>query len=366
MWSFFTWNWRRAAALSFAALPLSVLSERQYRALPALLPAGRPNSESGPLPSLSIVVPARNEEKNLRRLLPSLRSVRYPGELEIIVVDDSSTDSTAELAAQWGARVIAAGALPAGWLGKPHACHLGAVAARGEWVLFTDADTRHAPDGPAQAVRYATAHGLDGLSLFLHQETQGVADRLALMVAFAALYASLRPDGMLNGQYILLRRTAYLESGGFGAVRGEALEDLALGNLLRGQGYSVPLLHGDEAASVRMYDDTAQIWHGMTRLGAGAMRWSGGRSLITALFISALMSPILALAGVLTGRLDRRWLPAAWLAVAVSMLTWGRRYGSALWAPLAPAAALVIQAAAVWGMVNRLVGRGFYWKGRRV
>jgi hypothetical protein len=208
---------------------------------------------------------------------------------------------------------------------------------------------------------------LDGLSLFLKQECRGWLDQLALTAAHAGLFAGTRPqDRLFNGQYVLLRRDVYDATGGFASVRSEALEDLALGAHLRRQGYQVPVMLGEEAASVRMYETTGQLWHGMKRLGADSLRWSGPRSLWTALFVTGLMSPILALIGVLLGGLDRRWLPATWAAASLPMILWAKRFGNAYAAAAIPVGALFVQAAAVAGILNRVFGRGLKWKGRRV
>jgi chlorobactene glucosyltransferase len=357
------YNWRSAAALTFLALPFSLRAERAFRSMPRL---DSPNGVA-PLPALSIIVPARNEEHNLRYLLPSLQAIRYPGSCEVVVVDDNSTDQTAAVAAAHGARVLRLDHLPAGWKGKPHACHQGAQIAQGEWLLFTDADTRHDPAGPSRAVAHAVHHQLDGLSLFLKQECHGAIDRLALTTAYAGLFAGINPqDTLLNGQYILLRRAVYEASGGFAAVRAIALEDVAYGQRLRRLGYNVPVLLDLEAAQVRMYDNALDAWHGMNRLGADSLRWSGLRALATALFVTALMSPLVTLLGVFTGRLNRRWLPATWAATTVAMVSWAERFGSPLWAMAAPFGAMFVQLAAAWGILNRLIGRGVRWKGRRV
>lgn len=368
------WTWRRAALLTFAAVPLGLRAERAYRALPTLSAC----EGAGPLPKLSIIVPARNEADNLLSLLPSLNALSYPGFTEIIVVDDNSTDETAAVATEFGARVLRLDHLPSGWLGKPHACHQGALAATGDWLLFTDADTIHSPWSAGAAVRYAIDSGSDGLSLFLQPSPHNTAERLALMTAFAGLFAGWprgrtdaagRPAasgaGMLNGQYILLRRQAYFDTGGFEAVAGQPLEDLALGHLLAGKGYRAPIFHGGGVA-VRMYADEKAMWRGLSRLGSGSLRWSGLGSLATTLFVTALMSPLIAGAGVVSGRLRPWWLPVTWTASAASMVPWARRSGAAAWALLAPVAAFMVQAAAVWGLGNRLLGCGLHWKGRRV
>lgn len=357
------WDWKRAATLTFLALPLGLRAERNFHTMQRLPHVVR----EAALPSLSIIVPARNEAHNLPALLDSLCNLCYPGDVEIVVVDDGSTDDTPCIAERYGARVLRLDGPPPGWLGKPHACHRGAEIARGEWLLFTDADMSHAVDGPRLAVSHAIEQRLDALSLFVHQEYRSGLERLALSVAFAGLFAGRRPDNyVLNGQYILIRRAVYHESGGFAGVRGEPLEDLALGNLLHRRGFRIAVLLADHAATVHMYDDFRHVWNGMTRLGAGSLQWSGLSSLVTALFISAVMSPLIVLTGVATGRLRLRWLPVTWFTAALGMFTWANRTGSAVDALLAPIGALLVQVAAVWGLARRVLRLGVPWKGRRV
>jgi len=356
-------DYRRSAAMTFLALPLGLRAERLYQNLPRISSIDILQR----LPSLSIIIPARNEEANLSVLLPSLCSLRYPGPLEILVVDDQSTDQTAAVAQAHGAGLLRLDHLPSGWLGKPFACHQGAQAAQGEWLLFTDADTVHAPDGPAQAVAYALQERLDGLSCFLQQDCQLWGDRLALAAAFAGLFSGYQQDKPhFNGQYILLKREAYLGSAGFSAVRNIFLEDLALGDRLRHIGYRVPILRGEDLASVRMYPDSHHLFQGLSRLGVGALHWSGASSLLTILFISAVMSPLIVLVGVLRGKMRFRWLAITWCASSLSMLPWSKRIASPAWALLAPLGALLVQIAAIYGLLARLFGRGLTWKERKV
>lgn len=353
-------NW---VSMSFLAGPLAIYSERRFRNLKEL-----PQYISQtPLPSLSIIVPARDEASNLQRLLPSLTAISYPGESELIVVDDNSTDATSYISKKHGARIIQLNDLPKGWAGKTYACHQGALAASGEWLLFTDADTEHHPCGPAQAVTYATSNELDGLSIFFRQVTSRGLDSLALFVAFAGLFVGLKEDNhIINGQYILLRHEVYKQSGGFSSVANESMEDLALGHHLRTQGYQVPLLRSDHAACVKMYTNNTGLWQGLTRLGAGSLRWLGVRSLITALFVTGVMTPILSLVAAFLQRRKRKWAVASWVVIALSLVPWARRFGSIWLAFLAPLGALLVQVASVWGLVRRLLGRGTRWKGRRV
>jgi glycosyltransferase involved in cell wall biosynthesis len=372
---------------SLSVLPLLLRADRRYHALPRL-PAGDSARLPAELPSLSIIIPARNEARNLRRLLPSLVAQNYPGELEIIVVDDHSLDGTAEVVEcelsnpaaktiDW--KLITAETLPQGWLGKPHASHAGALAARGRWLLFTDADTVHEAASAASAVAYAEAHGLDGLSLFPRQETRGLFHSAVLMVAFAGLFAGMRRSTTtLNGQYILIRREVYKASGGFGAVCSHMMDDLAFGSHLAAHGYRAPIMHGESLVTVHMYDDWRHMWHGLTRLGSGSLRYNGLMALIPAIFITGVLMPLWTLF------FNRRYiqeipkLPLIWLAAFLGYIPWAKRFSNQSQSPtgtaqetllralLAPAAALFVQISALWGMISRLAGRGISWKQRKV
>ena len=357
-------NWRalRNAAFTAIAPLLAWWAHRVYRRLPQL--AATPAAAT--LPSLSIIIPARNEEENLSRLLPSLAAIDYPGDVEVIVVDDGSTDATAAVAARYGVGVMRIDEVPAGWLGKPNACQQGAQAARGDWLLFADADTVHQPQAAAAAVAHAVHHNLDGLSLWLRNEFLGTADGVALMVALAGLFAIPQAGALLNGQFILLRRDVYWASGGHVPVALEAMEDLALGRRLQQLAYAVPLLRGEGLAAARMYRSRIDWWSGLSRWGGRSLRWAGASSLITGALITATMSPFLRLRESLAGSLRLRWVVAAWLVVSAGFVPWARSFGHGWWALVAPVGALLVQIAATWGLVRDLLGRGASWKERAV
>ena len=371
---------------SLSVLPFLARAEMFYRNIPQL----RAQAYNAVLPSLSIIVPARNEEHNLRRLLPSLERQEYPGQIEIIIVDDHSTDGTVEVVecrqrdinsvqnASYSLKQIPAPSLPAGWLGKPNASHTGACAARGEWLLFTDADMEHEVFSAASAVAFAQAHSLDGLSIFPRQETSGLLNNAVLMVAFAGLFAGLRrPTTMLNGQYVLIRRDVYEASGGFAAVRAEMIEDFAYGRLLADQGYQVPIMRGESLATVHMYDNWRQMWYGINRLGSGSLRYNGILALIPAIFVTGLMMPIWTL---LFNRRYIREMPNLWLiwfASMVGFLPWVSRFSgnqnsknnkrsTALGIMMTPVAGFFVQLASLWGLLSRLLGKGISWKDRKV
>jgi GT2 family glycosyltransferase len=356
--------WRRINTLLITfVLPLSLRAERVYRRMESL-----PRAHNPSLPSLSIIVPARNEAQNLKRLLPSLKGQHFPGQFDLIVVDDASTDDTVAVAKSYGVHLLHLAELSPGWLGKPYACHQGALNTQGEWLLFTDADTVHTPHSAADAVAYAQLHKLDGLSLQLRHETESWLMRTVLMVAFTALYSGLPPSApILNGQYILIRRDVYESGGGFAAVRDQPLEDLAMGVHLHAHGYRLPMLAGTHVAQVRMYSDTRRLWDGLARLGAGSLRWSGPGKWITALFITGVMLPLLMSISALIQRQDRKRTLFIWAATMPGFIPWSQRFGGSAWgALLAPVGALFVQLAACWGLINHWTGRGIPWKNRAV
>ncbi len=348
-------------AQGLAAMGMAAWAFRRSRRLPTL-PVG---PVSGPLPALSIIVPARNEAANLQRLLPSLHGLRYPGPLERIVVDDQSEDETSQVAAALGARVLRVEALPEGWFGKPYAAHRGAQAAQGEWLLFTDADTWHAPDSAASAVAWAIAHGTDGLTLFPGFDDLPPIEAAAMAVMFAGLFVAARDlEGLANGQYLLVRRAAYEQVGGFAAVRDQMLEDLALGMRLRQWGFRVPMLHGPDAVRVRMDAGLGAMFNGMARWGSGALAWPRMRSGLAVLWVAVAMRPLLAL-GARSGY-DRLASLMGWGMIAWGMWPWTQRIGRGESALLTPLGAALVAAAGLWGMVRRGVGAGIPWKGRQV
>ncbi|MCS7252127.1 MAG: glycosyltransferase, partial [Thermoflexus sp.] len=243
--------------------------------------------------------------------------------------------------------------------------HQGARAARGEWLLFTDADTWHAPDSAASAVAWALASGADGLTLFPAFEPRSVIEAAALAVAFAGLFAGMRsPEGLVNGQYLLVRREAYERIGGFAAVRDQMLEDLAIGMRLRSSGYQIPLLDGRDAFRVRMYAGIRSMWDGMSRLSAGTLGWPGLRPWIAMFLIASLALPLRGVGGWHRGPWWAAWIE--WMASGVAMLPWSSRMGRPEAALIAPLGAAFVAAAGLRGLLWRWIGAGIPWKERRV
>ena len=232
------------------------------------------NPASGEVPVVSVIVPARNEEACLGECLRSLQE-QTGIDHEVIVVNDNSTDRTGDIARSYGGmKVIDAAPLPPGWTGKCHAAHVGAQAALGEWLLFTDADTIHRHRSLRHAVQEAENNSVDMLSYSPKQEVRGLWERALMPVIFAELRRQYPPREVsradspiaaANGQYLLIKRAAYDAIGGHVAVRDSLLEDVEIAKRLKQSGRKIRFRYGRDALRTRMYRTFPQMWEGWTK-----------------------------------------------------------------------------------------------------
>jgi glycosyltransferase involved in cell wall biosynthesis len=223
---------------------------------------------------VSIIVPARNEEASLGACLESL-TAQSCSTFEIIVVDDGSTDGTCKIAESFaGVQVISPGVLPSGWTGKNNAVFAGSRHARGNWLLFTDADTVHQPGSLSRALNEARQHGAALLSYSPQQEVHGFWEKAVMPVIFAELAATFSPSRVsdpaspaaaANGQYILINREAYDTVGGHAAVGTSLLEDVELARAVKASGRKIFFRYGGDAVRTRMYRTFAQVREGWTK-----------------------------------------------------------------------------------------------------
>ena len=238
-----------------------------------------------PQNAVSAIVPARNEEATVARAVRSLGV--QPEIIEILVVNDQSSDHTAGVLASLAAgepklRVIEAGPLPEGWVGKNHAAWEGAQQARGSWLLFTDADAEHLAGSTGRALADATQHGAEMLSYSPAQEMQTwweralipfVFCRLAQLYSYAEVNDPQSAASAANGQYLLIRADAYRAMGGHRAVCGEVLEDVALARRAKSLGLALHFAPdgvsnggvGGQNVRVRMYATFGAMWEGWTK-----------------------------------------------------------------------------------------------------
>jgi glycosyltransferase involved in cell wall biosynthesis len=279
-------------------------------------------------PTVSVIVPARNEEACLGSCLQSLVAQTGVG-FEIIVVDDGSTDRTREIAASFPEiRVISPEVLRRGWSGKNNALVAGARQARGEWFLFTDADTVHLPGSLAASVAEAHHQKAALLSYSPEQEVHGFWEKAVMPVIFAELASSFRPSDVsnpasnaaaANGQYILISREAYEAVGGHAAIGADLLEDVALARKVKASGRRVFFRYGGDALRTRMYRSFAQLQEGWTK-NLVLLFHSPVRLAILRLTEFVLIIASLAIA-VATG-LHGKWYPAG-VALIVAMVLYG-------------------------------------------
>ena len=227
-------------------------------------------------PTVSVIVPARNEEACLDPCLRSL--VAQTGvTFEIIVVDDHSTDRTRDIARSFAdppVRVVEARPLPAGWTGKNNAVTAGSQAAHGEWLLFTDADTIHQPGSLVRSLAEAKRQGAAMLSYSPEQVVESFWEKAVMPVIFAELAATFRPSQVsdpnspaaaANGQYILITREAYDAVSGHAAISASLLEDVALARAVKRSGRKIFFRYGRDAVRTRMYRSFAQLREGWTK-----------------------------------------------------------------------------------------------------
>lgn len=226
---------------------------------------------------VSAIIPARNEEANIARAVRSVAAQQ--GILEILVVDDQSQDRTAEILEDLkteipSLRTMRVESLPEGWSGKAHAVATAAKVASGEWLLFTDADTEHLAGSLATLLERAEREPADLLSISPGQQTPTWWEKSVIPLVYVHLARWYRfeevsdpnsPVAAANGQYLLVRRSAYEQAGGHEAVRGEILEDVELARHVKAAGGRLVFLPGAAWVQTRMYRCFPEMWRGWTK-----------------------------------------------------------------------------------------------------
>jgi chlorobactene glucosyltransferase len=229
---------------------------------------------------ISVIVPARNEEKNIARCLFHLFKQNYPN-FEIIAIDDRSDDRTGHLLENFKElsgvpfKIIRIEKLPAGWTGKNHAMFAGSKIAAGSWLLFTDADTTHQPSSLRTAVACAIENKIDFLTLAPETECRTFWEKTVQPLAVSSLALWFNTPKVndpasntviANGQYILIRKNIYETVGGNESVKSEVVEDVELAKKVKTAGYTLRFLNGTELYSTRMYSSLREIKTGWTRI----------------------------------------------------------------------------------------------------
>lgn len=327
-------------------------------------------------PSVTAVVPARDEAAVLPRTLPGLVAQDYPGSFRVVVVDDESSDRTGDIAAAAGADLLRGSGPPPGWTGKVAALAAGFGAAGDpDYVLFTDADIAYPPDALRRLVRAASSHRFVLTSQMVRLRAETGWERL-LVPAFVYFFAQLYPFARVNGPgrtaaaaggCMLVDRRALEQAGGLAPIRAAIIDDVALGRLLKRHGRIwlglAPQLH-----SVRPYPRLADLWQMITRSAYTQLRYSPPLVLATVvgLLLVYLLPPTLVIGGAITGSVSALATgAAAWAimtATYVPMLHFYRL--GRVRAVLLPCVAVLYGAMTVDSARRHFAGHGAEWKGR--
>ena len=340
--------------------------------LPALRPSGKAR--------VAVVIPARDEAASIRASLESLLAQDYPGELSIILVDDNSSDGTAEIALSLAAgdrlTIVRGKPLPAGWSGKLWAVNQGLEhdkAWTADYVLLTDADIVHAPGHISSLVARAETDGLDLVSEMVRLRCQSRVER-ALIPAFIFFFQMLYPFAIVSnpkrrlagaaGGTMLVARKTLDRIEGVSRIRHQLIDDCALAHEIKSTGGRIWLGHSELATSERVYADWSDVWNMIARTAYVQLKYSRLRLLgcIAAMVLIYCAPPFWACFG--HGRI-RFFGALTWLMMALSFQPTLRRYHSSPWWGFAlPAIGLFYLAATVASAIRHHLGRGGNWKNR--
>lgn len=351
----------------------------------------RPAPPPADAPLISICIPARNEEENIRACVEAALGQDYPN-IEIVVVDDRSTDATLaqlrEIASRASRLILVDGSdLPEGWAGKPHALYQASAVARGEWLCFVDADTFLTAQAISSCYAKALETKADLFTVMTKQILGSFWEKAVMPLVMTALSVGFSPrkindpnrrDAVANGQFIMIKRGIYAAIGGHEKVKDQIVEDKAISEQVKWNGYRLILADGTQVIRTRMYTSLETIWAGWTKniylglrghttmllLGAfGAML-----ALIAALFLP--VWPLLGLTWVLKGG---GWMSLAVIVQAMMILGYlihiragvARGMEISPWYALAtPLGAGVFAAMMLTSAWKVLSGQGVTWRGR--
>lgn len=377
-----------SSILFIAALIIIRWIHNQYHLDIIVTPAPPPADA----PLISICIPARNEENNIRNCVESALAQDYPN-LEVIVLDDRSADSTLtqlkEIASQDSRLLPISGSdLPEGWAGKPHALFQASAVARGEWLCFVDADTFLAPQAISSCYAKAAETKADLFTTMNEQVLGSFWEKVVMPLVMTALSVGFSPrkvndpntrDAIANGQFIFIRRAVYDSIGGHEKVKDQIVEDKAISEQVKWNGHRLIVADGRQLIRTRMYTSLPTMWEGWTKniyLGLRdhpSMLLLGAFGALLAL-LAALFLPIWPLLGFIWYFKDGGWMALGVLIQALIVWGWlihirgivahemkiSRWY--ALTTPLGAGIFAAMMLTSAWKVVS---GQGVTWRGRK-
>ena len=345
-------------------------------------------------PLISVCVPARNEERNIARCVEALLAQDYPN-FEVVVLDDRSTDRTpeilGELASQYYKLKVVPGAdLPPGWAGKPHALFQAASAARGlpeAWLCFVDADTFLSPNTLSACYVKAIETRADMFTIMTFQILGSFWEKVVMPIVMTALSVGFSPrkvndpnskDAIANGQFILIKRSVYDAIGGHERVKDQIVEDKAISEQVKWNGFRLIVADGSAVARTRMYTSLTEMWEGWTKnifLGLSdrpSLMILGVFGAIL-LWITALILPLWPVLGIFWYVQGGGWLALSVILQSLlflSIVIYARARVAAgmdispwyaLTLPLGAALFAAMMFTSTWKILS---GKGVTWKGR--
>lgn len=334
------------------------------------------------LPFISVLVPARNEEDNIEACVRYLLGLNYPN-FEVVVLDDGSSDSTYSILCRirdqdYRLRVLIGSELPEGWYGKPHACWQLAHAAKGEYLLMTDADCTFARDALFLALGAAEEHRADVVSLVPDLAAETFWERVLIPLQYFIILGFL-PTFLVrncrhhwfapaNGAFLFLRKDTYLAIDGHRAVRNQLAEDIKFAQHVKRSGRTLWYGDGSRVYRVRMYDSLAGIWSGFSKniFPAFSRNVALMTFILAILTVTLVLPPVFAALGIL---FETPW---CWLAAGAYLcglavrlvISWKFNEKSSLEPLLFPLAWAIVIAIAINSARQSLSGAGNSWKGR--
>ena len=370
--------------LAWTGLVLAAIPALLTRAnLRLFVPPPEPPADAAP--KVSVLVPARNEADAIGRLIDDVLASRGV-ELELVVLDDSSSDATASIVAARAeedprVRLVAGAPLPAGWCGKQHACWQLAEAARHDLWVFLDVDVSPAPDAIRRGIAFLEASGADLASGFPRQETGSLLEWLLLpLINFVLLgYLPIARSREVNspslaagcGQFFITRRAAYEQAGGHAAIRASLHDGVKLPRAYRRAGLVTDIFDATPIASCRMYDRSIDVWRGLSK---NATEGVGSAATILPFTVllggGQVLPPVLAGYGLATrfdgwpaggGLVAVTAAAVAYLPRLLDAIRFRQSLSSVVFQPLAVAVFLAIQWVA---LARKALGLQTTWRGR--
>ncbi len=329
-----------------------------------------------PLPTVSIIVSALNEEHTIEPALRSLLALDY-APLEVIAINDRSTDNTGAVLDRLQLenpqlKVVHIAALPEGWLGKCHALHQGSQVAQGDYLLFTDADVHFEPSALRRAIQYCHQNSVDHLTLMFGIIANGNLLRLILVSLGIGLFARFQPWKVSDpkspyffgvGGFNLVKRQAYAASGGHERLKLSILDDITLGQHIKQAGYSQQVLYGDELVQLEWYATTQALFKGVEKNAFAALDFQ--KRQLLAVSLAVVLVHVLPWVAVCTTTGWVQGIYAASIVVLIlgyaeSLRAFNWRLTSLLWLPLLG----FFELALLWNSSLKVLGQqGVVWRG---